>query len=368
MIKERFPGLMANMQVYRTPVSRITGIGAHLPTREIDNRTLVEMIDAPPEVKKKLGKMIDRVTGIKSRRYAPQGTAPSDLACEATTLALESAGVAFSQIDTLIFASTDLDIIEPATANIVQQKLGIERINAFDVTNACNSFLQGMNVANSLLATGAANRVLVTSGEVGSYVFNRQLASLGELNIKMGGLTLGDAGAAVIMERANGSAGLLEINLMSIGEHWETCHVPEMTDWRQTEGGSIHGWFYLDMPKLATIAREATVDYFADYATYRRSAHDDHALLERLVQIIPHQISPRFIEDIGRAVFPRGTAADFRRVCVTADIYGNTASTAIPLAMVKLITDGVIEFGSGQEILLYGAASGFGLGHIRMRL
>jgi 3-oxoacyl-[acyl-carrier-protein] synthase-3 len=368
MIKKALPGFLANMQSYQSPASRIVGIGAYLPSRQVDNHELAAMLNAPPDVKKKLPKMIDRVTGIKTRRYAAHGTSPSDLACEATTLAIQSAGIGLSEIDTLIFASTDLDTIEPATANIVQKKLGIELVNAFDVSNACNSFLQGMNVANSLLATGAAQRVLVTSGEIGSYACNRELNSLRELDVKMGGFTLGDAGAAVIMERATGSAGLLEINLMSLGEHWEVCHVPETTDWRQREGGLIHGWFYLDMPALAKIALEATVGYFSDYSAYRSDVHQEQAFMESLAQVVPHQISRRFIEDIGRAVLPLGAFSDFKRVCITADIYGNTASTAIPVAMVKLINDGVIEFGSGQEIFLYGAASGFGIGHIRMRL
>lgn len=368
MTKNDLPGFIANMQIYPTPVSRLSGIGAYLPPREVDNGELVELLDAPPAIKKQLVKMIDRVTGIKKRRYAPQGTSPSDLACAAVPRALESAGLAIADIDTLIFSSTDMDILEPATASIVQQKLGIRLVNAFDVTNACNSFLQAMNVANSLIATGAAARVLVVSGEVGSHFVNRRIASLDELNVKMGGLTLGDAGAAVIMERAEGTDGLLEINLKSLGEHWEACHVPERTCWRQTEDGSIHGWFYLDMPALARIAKEATVEYFANYGAYRLAAYGEDRCLEPLAQVIPHQISRRFIEDIGRAVLPKAALADFRRVCITADIYGNTASTAIPVALAKLMGERVLSFGSGQEVLLYGAASGFGIGHIRLRL
>lgn len=100
-------------------------------------------------------------------------------------------------------------------------------LNSFDVTNACNSFLQAMNVANSIIITGAVKNVLSCSGEIGSYVANRQINSLDELDVKMGGLTLGDAGPAMILSASDGNIGILEINLMNLGEHWEQCHAPE---------------------------------------------------------------------------------------------------------------------------------------------
>lgn len=362
---------LVNLQTFPAPISRVRAIGVHLPDQVIDNATLVDLVEAPPKVRRKLEKMIVRITGIKTRRYAPPGTNPSDLACAAAARALADAGLVIGDIDTLIFSSTDMDTLEPSTANIVQKKLGIRVINAFDVTNACNSFLQAMNVANSMLATGAARRVLIVSGEIGSYVCNRRIDSLEELDFKMGGLTLGDAGAAMIMERAeaNSRTGLLEINMMSLGEHWEACHVPETTDWRQRKEGSIHGWFYLDMPGLARIARRATVDYFTRYGEYRQQAYGEAHFMDSLAQLVPHQISRRFIEEIGKVVLPlAGSKADFSRVCITADIYGNTASTAIPVALGKLIQEQILALGSGQEVLLYGAASGFGLGHIRLRL
>jgi 3-oxoacyl-[acyl-carrier-protein] synthase-3 len=359
---------MLNMQAYSRPVSCVTGIGAELPDREIDNQALVRLLQVPPNVEKRLVKLIDRVTGVKTRRYAESTTCPSDLACAAADKALQHAGIAGSDVDTLIFAATDMDMLEPSTANIIQSKLGLRSVNSFDVTNACNSFLQAMNVANSMLAAGSARKVLITSGEIGSQWVERQVDSVQELNTKMGGLTLGDAGAAVIMERANDSAGLLEINLMSLGHYWEACHVPERTNWRDFEPRTINGWFFLDMSQLATIAREATVEYFKDYIVYRRQLAGEESFLDSLAQIIPHQISRRFIEDISTAVAAHVRSIDARKICITADIYGNTASTSIPLAITKLLADGVLEFGTGQEIMAYGAASGFGIGHIRLRL
>ncbi|WP_164926945.1 hypothetical protein [Chlorobaculum tepidum] len=112
-------------------------------------------------------------------------------------------------------------------------------LNSFDVTNACNSFLQAMNVANSIIITGAVKNVLSCSGEIGSYVANRQINSLDELDVKMGGLTLGDAGPAMILSASDGNIGILEINLMNLGEHWEQCHAPEKTAWGPSGGEDL---------------------------------------------------------------------------------------------------------------------------------
>lgn len=359
--------LLRQMQVYTPPVSRIVAIGVSLPERVVDNNEIARMMDAPALVKRLLPAFIYRITGNRTRRYAPPGTSPSDLAIDAIRQALQRANLDVSDIDTLIFSSTDMDMLEPATANIVQQKLGIRIINSFDVTNACNSMLQAMNIANSLIATGAAKRVIVCSGELGSNVCNRKLKSLEELDVKLGGMTLGDAGAAVIMERSDGHSGLTEINLVSLGEHWELCHVPENVDWRHRKDGSvgsIHGWFFLRMSGLANVARDMTKQYFEEYADYRGRHYTEKNVFQSVDHVIPHQISRRFIENIARDVDP----GSMDRIVITADIYGNTASTAIPLAMNMIMEQNRTRFGSGQTALLYGAASGFSIGHIRMIL
>jgi 3-oxoacyl-(acyl-carrier-protein) synthase III len=355
---------LRHMQVYRRPVARIVSVGICLPENEVDNDAIAARVQAPPALKKRMASLLYRTTGARTRRHAPPGTYPSDLALEASRQALRDAGLRADQIDTLIFASTDMDVIEPATANILQHKLGIATVNSFDVTNACNSVLQALNVANSLIQSGAASRVLVASGEVGSHFCNWQVDGMEDLNAKLGGLTLGDAGAAMVLQAADGASGLTEINLISMGEHWSLCHVPENTAWRREGNGSIHGWFYLDMSALADVARDWSARYFRDYSAYRRAALGEKDLLESISWVIPHQISRRFIERIAGSISSRS----LDRIVITADRFGNTASTAIPLALRVLMDRGDVRLGSGQEVLFYGAASGFSVGHVRVRL
>ena len=246
------------------------------------------MLDAPAALKKRLAELIERVTGVRTRRMADRSTAPSDLALVAAREALDAAGLGADDIDTLIFASTDTDVLEPATANILQQKLGIERVNAFDVRNACNGILQAINVANGLIAAGGARRVLIAGAEIGTYWACRSLVDSEDLRVKLGGLTLGDAGAAVVVEPADGPSGILEVNLLSLGGCWEMCHVPEDADWRKN-GRGIHGWFYLNMAELVDSARPSTIQYFSEYVRYRREALGEDQPTGSLAQVIPHQ-------------------------------------------------------------------------------
>ena len=356
--------LLQGMQLCQPPAARIAALGVHLPERVVDNEEIARLVEAPREVATLLPSLIARATGCRTRRYVLPGASPSDLAIAAVQQLVERSGIPLETVDTMIFASTDMDTLEPATANIVQEKLGVRLINSFDVTNACNSFLQAMNLTNSLIAAGGAERVLICSGEIGSYVCNRKVESFADLDIKLGGLTLGDAGAAMIIERSDGSSGLTEINLKNVGEHWELCHVPETTNWRKRPDGHIHGWFYMKMSKLAVIAREMTLAYFDEYRSYRRQAFGEDDVFQTVDHVVPHQISRRFIEWIARGVSSRSLP----KLALTAHLYGNTASTAIPLALDMLIQGGRTRLGSGHQALFYGAASGFSIGHVRVIL
>lgn len=355
--------LLENMQVYRKPACRITGLGIEVPSRVVTNADIANMTDAPDRLKARLPSLIQRMTLVKERRYSDPHISPSDLGMLAVQKALNHAGVKVNEIDTLIFAATDTDQIEPATANTLQLKLGIEVVNSFDVSNACNSFLQAVNVSNSLIATGAAKKVCICAAELGSHWVNYNIQNKEDLRTKLGGLTLGDAAAAVILEPATGSSGFTEINLIGLGEFSELCHVPENIDWRLNDPKSIHGWFYLDMGGLAKIIRPLTLKYFTEYKKYRAEAHNEEDFSKLVDRVIPHQISRKLIEEIVESL-----RASMDLVAITADYYGNTASAAIPFTLSTMLESGKLKLGDGQDVIFFGAASGLGMGHIRLRL
>ncbi len=357
--------LLSHLNAMDRPVARITGIGSCVPDQVVDNKMLANQINAPDKLKKSLPSLIERTTMVKTRRHSSKDLSPSDLGAPAVLQALENAGRKPEDVDTLIFASTDTDQLEPATGNVLQHKLGMDRVNAFDVSNACNSFLQAVNVANSLIASGAARCVAICASELGSQWICPDLKSKEELRYKIGALTLGDAAAAVILEPATGTddCGISEINLFSLGEYWKLCHVPEQTDWRKQNPRNIHGWFYLDMSGLAKVVRPLTIQYFMQYRDYRKTKHGEEDFKDGLDKVIPHQISSRLISEISKSL-----TANPDLVAITADEYGNTASAAIPFTLHQAIQAGTLQLGSGQDILLFGTASGLGMGHIRLKI
>lgn len=355
--------LLGGISCFSEPVSRITGIGSNLPETILTNADLVERISVPPRLKKSLPGIIERTAQMKTRRSALSFVSPSDLGVPAVLEALGSAGRKPEEVDTLIYASTDTDQLEPATANVLQRKLGIKQVNAFDVSNACNSFLQAVNVGNSLIATGAARCVAICSSELGTQWICNELSGKEELRYKMGALTLGDAAASVILEPSDGISGITEINLFSLGEYWPLCHVPEDTEWRKKMPHNIHGWFYLDMPELARVVRPLTVRYYKQYREYRETVHGETDFTQHFDQIIPHQISKRLIAEIVKII-----KTDPEKVAVTAEEFGNTAAAAIPFTLHQTIKQGKLSLGSGQDVLFFGAASGLGMGHIRLKL
>ncbi len=281
-------GLLNNLLVRQRPRSRLRGIGTFLPDRVVDNAELSALITcADDELRAALPRYIESLTGIQTRRWTDRTESPSRLAARAAQAAFDAAGLQGSDIDTLIFAATDLDHLEPATATIVQEHLGLGCVNSFDVKCACNSVLQAMFVMDALIAAGACRRGLIVCGEAGSQWANLEIRSREELLTKLGGLTLGDGGAAVILEAADDERGLLEFNLTTLPNSWRHCHVPHDIEWRTREERSVMGWFYLDLNSLAQVVREQVPVYCDEYAAYRRARFGEVSFIDTVHYLVP---------------------------------------------------------------------------------
>ncbi len=357
-------GLLNNILVAQRPRSRIRGIGTFLPERVVDNAELCTLITcADDQLRETLPRYIEALTGIQSRRWTDPAVAPSMLAAQAARVAFERAELTPGDIDTLIFAATDLDHIEPATATVVQEHLGLGCVNSFDVKCACNSVLQAMFLLDAMIAAGACRKGLIVCGEAGSQWANLEIDSREELQTKLGGLTLGDGGAAIIMEAADDERGLLEFNLTTLPNSWRYCHAPHDIEWRSRSERSIMGWFYLDLNALARMVREQVPAYCDEYTAYRLEEFGEASFIDNVHYLVPHQISERLIRLLSAT-----TRMPYERIAITADRYGNTAAASIPIAMDEAIRCKSIVPGSGQEVLLFGAASGFSIGHVRIRI
>jgi acyl-CoA:acyl-CoA alkyltransferase len=141
----------------------ITAVAGHLPDHEVSTADLQERIALASGLPLPDG-MFEQATGIERRRIAADDEYASDLAVGAARRVLAAADLDALDIDLLLFASATRDMVEPATAHVVQAALG-SRAHALDVTNACNSFLNGIDLARSMILAGRARRALVVTGE-----------------------------------------------------------------------------------------------------------------------------------------------------------------------------------------------------------
>jgi 3-oxoacyl-[acyl-carrier-protein] synthase-3 len=323
----------------------ITGTGRYAP----DEAWTSEMVEARVNGSNdgwSIPKGIIRLaTGVKERRYAAAGVYSSDLAARAAERAMAAAGIEPRDVDLLIFASASHDVAEPATANMVQTALGCDRAAAMDVKNACNSFLNGLDVAQAFIETGRAPRVVVAAGECLSPTIKWDISGSDELPVRLAALTLGDAGAACVLEAsAAPERGVLRGAFESDGNFWELSTV--------LGGGSRYGadpermFFECKSTKLQHLAVTRIPALVTDVLMKLDWAIEDVAL------VVPHQVSSSVIEKIASLLeYP------LDRCMLTLDRYGNTAAASIPFALDLAIEEGRV--GAGDKVLLVGGAAGF---------
>jgi len=193
------------MYTYTEGHCRLISIGAYIPEQIITSAELMREIDS----ENRFGishEWFERVTGIKERRFADEKLKPSDMATIAATEALEKANLLADDIDVIIYCGLFRDyLIEPATAHVVQTKLGSKHALAFDVTNACHGFMNAIHLMDALIATGQAKFGLIVTGEKPSSVVRMALDKIKQINDKeqflpvSSGLGLGDAGGAIVV-------------------------------------------------------------------------------------------------------------------------------------------------------------------------
>ena len=196
--------------------ARIGGVAVHLPERRMTSDELERAIGPyrPP------AGIVPRLTGITARHVMGAHEQASDLAVAAARKLLAETGTGPDEIDLLLFASASQDMVEPATAHIVAAKLDL-RCPVMDVKNACNSVLNGIEVAAALIETGRYRRVLVASGETPSRAVRWQVPNLGTFLRSFAGYTLSDAGAAVLLVPGDADSGILGRAFTADSRHWE---------------------------------------------------------------------------------------------------------------------------------------------------
>ena len=191
--------------------SRIISTGSYLPQKVLTNYDLEKMVDTSDE-------WITERTGIKERRIADDSQAASDLAYEASKIALERAGLKADDIDLIIVATVTGDMPFPSTACILQDKLGAVKAVGFDINATCSGFLYSLYIADSLIKSLMHRRVLIVGAEV--------LSRITDWEDRNTCVIFGDGAGAVIIEQTEEDRGILSTHINSDGRMWELLYLP----------------------------------------------------------------------------------------------------------------------------------------------
>ncbi|MGC4813255.1 3-oxoacyl-[acyl-carrier-protein] synthase III C-terminal domain-containing protein [Micromonospora sp. DT228] len=338
--------------------SVIDSIGVALPDRVMTTR---EVLDG---CRRRLALPLEQTTGIVSRRVAGDVEYALDLATRAAEDCVSRSSIGPADVDLLISASIsrvdspDRSTYEPSAATQLRHRLGCERAWAFDVTNACAGQFTGIYVADALIRAGEIGSALIVSGEYISHLMRTaQLEIADELDARVACLTLGDAGAAVLLTRADdGPGGFDHIGIRTVGRYHNLC-VAGPTD--QPHGGVI---MKTDMMGLAAVGIREMVKHTQQALAAMGLSPTDFD------RFIPHQTSTLAIQAAVRRtnkVFG-GVVLDERDVINNLPRRGNTATTTHPVALRDASRDGRIR--TGDRVLFEVAASGVNVGTAAYRL
>ena len=322
-----------------TRLSVITGTGSALPRRALGNAELAKMVDTSDEW------IVER-TGIRNRYVAAPDETTSSLATEAARRALEAAGIEAKAIDLIVLATATPDQTFPATATIVQDKLGCNGGIAFDVAAVCSGFLYALGVADSMLRCGMANRALV----IGSETFSRIL----DWEDRTTCVLFGDGAGAVVLEsrEAEGEKprGILATRLHADGAHNQMLFV----DGGPSTTGTVG--------KLRMKGREVFRHAVTNLAEVLLEVLGEAGLeIADIDWVVPHQANARILDATARKLgLPR------ERVIVTVDQHANTSAASVPLALDVAIRDGRIK--QGDLVMLEAMGGGFTWGASLLRM
>jgi len=318
--------------------TEILGIGGYVPPQIIKSSELLDEIASESRFGIK-NSFISDVIGIEERRVAETHQKPSDLAILAAEAALLESGIRAPEIDLIIFCGIDRDWQEPATAHRVQQVLGATNATCFDVTNACHGFMNGISIADAMIAIGSANRALVCTGEKSSEMMYDTLNLLSESNDRedmkrwVGGLTVGDAGGAMILGKSERQSGFRKFNFSSNGAHADLCY------YNYDKDGKIEGQMMMSSISKEMIAFHQSMINSTYEGLIWSPKEVDH--------LICHQVGHRPHRKMA-------SVADVpvNRAPITYRHLGNITSATIP---VNLYFNRPVK---GDKVLILGAGSG----------
>jgi 3-oxoacyl-[acyl-carrier-protein] synthase-3 len=326
----------------RRIAAKITGVAGYVPPRVLSNADLEKMVDTNDE-------WIRTRTGIRERHVVDRGTATSHLATEAAKLVLAQTGTNPEEIDLIIVASVTPDMFFPATACLVQNRIGAKRAWGFDLSAACSGFIYALTVGAQFVGAGTHKKVLVIGSDT--------MSSILDYKDRATCVLFGDGAGAALLEPSGEQEGILDFAHDIDGSGGQFLYMPG--------GGSLNPSSCETIEKNMHVVHQEGSQVFK-YAV-RRMADTAAGLLERngftssdLALVVPHQANLRII----RATQER-LGVDDSKIMVNIDRFGNTTAGTIPLGLRDALEQGRIH--KGDLIMLVAVGAGYTTGGVLLR-
>ncbi|MBP2636061.1 MAG: 3-oxoacyl-(acyl-carrier-protein) synthase [Firmicutes bacterium] len=319
----------------------ITGVGICVPNQVLTN-------DEVAKYTKTTAEWIESRTGISKRRIASPEQAASDLGVIAAEQALTNAGLSAKDVDLIIAATATPDMLFPATACIIQHKLGLKNTAAFDLEAGCSGFIYALNVGSHFITSGQYRTVLVIGTEV--------LSRLLDWEDRETSVIMGDGAGAVVLQPALPGYGILSCCLGADGSGGEYLRLPaggsRMPITHQAIDQKMH-LFKMNGPEVFRFAMQKVPEAINQVLALSQTS------LEEVSLIVPHQANLRILEAVARVM-----DISMDKFIVNMDRYGNTSSASIPIALYEALAEGRINH--GDHIVLTGFGAGLTWGSIHM--
>ena len=323
--------------------AKITGVSGHVPPKVMSNADFEKIVDTSDE-------WIRTRTGIRERHVVEKGKASSHLATEAAKALLAQTGTDPGDIELIIVASVTPDMFFPATACLVQCRIGAKRAWGFDLSAACSGFSYALTVGAQFVGSGTHKKVMVIGSDAMTTILDYQDRATCVL--------FGDGAGAVLLEPAAGpDEGILDFEHDVDGSGGEFLYMPG--------GGSLHPSTKETVEKRMHYVHQEGSQVFK-YAVRRMADMSAH-LLERngfskadLALLVPHQANLRII----RATQER-LGLDDSKVMVNIDKYGNTTAATIPLGLCDAVRQGRLR--KGDLVLIVTVGAGYTTGGLLLR-
>ena len=327
----------------RRLAAKITGVAGYVPPRLLTNADLERMVDTTDE-------WIQQRVGIRERHIVDSGMATSHLATAAAQQLLEKTRTKPEEIDLIIVATVTPDMFFPATACLVQNRIGATRAWGFDLSGACSGFVYALTVGAQFVGAGTHKKALVIGSDV--------MSSILDYHDRNTCVLFGDGAGAVLLEPSESDAeGILDFDHDIDGSGGEYLFMPG--------GGSLHPASHETLDRKMHYVHQEGKQVFK-YAV-RRMAEISCGLLERngyshkdVALVVPHQANLRII----RAMQER-LGLDDSKVMVNIDRFANTTGGTIPLGLCDAVRQGRLK--KGDLVVVVAVGAGYTTGGVLMR-